>query len=301
MRYEFITADVFTARRFGGNQLAVFPDAAGLEDATMQRIAREFNLSETVFAFPPENPHHTRRLRIFTPASEIPFAGHPTVGTAYVLATTGAIALSDDRTHIVFEENAGPVPVTIFAQDGIATGAQLTAPRAPEYAPAPEAAAIAAALGLDAGDLMAGEYGPQVASAGTPFLIVPLRDLGALARARVVSGAWDALDCAGCTGVFMLVFEGEPGAVRLRARMYAPAFGVPEDPATGSACAALGGYLGVRAQQDGTLRWTVEQGVEMGRPSLLEVEADVYGGVVERTRVGGRAVLVSEGWMETGH
>jgi trans-2,3-dihydro-3-hydroxyanthranilate isomerase len=132
MRYRFVIADVFTDQPFGGNPLAVLPDARGLDDALMQKIAREFNLSETVFVLPPEAPAHTRRLRIFTPATEVPFAGHPTVGTALVLARLGEVPLQGATTRIVFEEGAGPVPVTITAAHGQAAFAQLSAPQAPE-------------------------------------------------------------------------------------------------------------------------------------------------------------------------
>lgn len=300
-RYAFYTADVFTHRRFGGNPLAVLPDARGLTAESMRAIAREFNYSETVFVLPPDNPAHTRRLRIFTPSAEMPFAGHPTVGTAFILASIGEIALDGDMTRIVFEEGVGPVPVSIRAEGGKPVFSQLTAARLPEFGPPPPLAAdLAGALSLDPADLLEGEYAPQAVSCGVPFLFVPLRDRAALARVRVnperysrLLGNWWAKES------FLFCFDPELPGSDLRARMFAPALGIAEDPATGAAATALAGYLGARAaQSSGMLRWVVEQGFEMGRPSLLEVEADLRDGQVSEIRVGGASVMVSQGTME---
>jgi trans-2,3-dihydro-3-hydroxyanthranilate isomerase len=303
MRYQFYTADVFTDRMFGGNPLAVFSDARGLDDATMQRIAREFNLSETVFVLPPDNPAHTRRLRIFTPAGELQFAGHPTVGTAFVLAQVGALGpLEGERAAIVFEEGVGPVPVTIFLRDGQPTGAQLTAAKLPAAGQLPVAAAdLAAMLGLDPAEIGYGDYGPEaVSSGGTPFTIIPLRDRAALARARVRLELWERhLAGSWAPEVYPICFDPELPGSDLRVRMFAPSLGIAEDPATGAAATALAGYLAPRAGLvDGTLRWVLEQGFEMGRPSILEVEADMAGGQLRAVRVGGAAVMVSEGRFE---
>lgn len=300
-RYTFYTADVFTHRRFGGNPLAVLPDARGLTAESMRAIAREFNYSETVFVLPPGNPAHTRRLRIFTPGAEMPFAGHPTVGTAFILASIGEIALDGDMTRIVFEEGVGPVPVSIRAEGGKPVFSQLTAARLPEFGPPPPLAAdLAGALSLDPADLLEGEYAPQAVSCGVPFLFVPLRDRAALARVRVnperysrLLGNWWAKES------FLFCFDPELPGSDLRARMFAPALGIAEDPATGAAATALAGYLGARAaQSSGMLHWVVEQGFEMGRPSLLEVEADLRDGQVSEIRVGGASVMVSQGTME---
>lgn len=295
--FPFVTADVFTTRRFGGNQLAVFPHAQGLDAALMPRIAREFNFSETTFVLPPEDPRHTRRVRIFTPGGELPFAGHPTVGTAFVLAAIGDIALAGAETRIVFEEGVGPVPVMIRAENGGAGFAQLTVAQLPEVGPPPPAtAALARALGLDAADVPAGP-GVEAVSCGVPFLFVPVRDRAALGRCRVrlddferaLAGYWTAK-------VFAFCDEPELSGSHYRARMFAPGIGVPEDPATGSACAAFAGYLASRdPRRDGTLRWVVEQGFEMGRPSILEIEADKQAGAITAVRVGGNSVLVSRG------
>jgi trans-2,3-dihydro-3-hydroxyanthranilate isomerase len=308
MRYRFVTADVFTDQPFGGNPLAVLPDARGLDDALMQKIAREFNLSETVFVLPPESPAHTRRLRIFTPTTEVPFAGHPTVGTALVLARLGELPLQGAITRIVFEEGAGPVPVTLFAQDGAAprghaTFAQLSAPQAPELLAERPAALIASALSLTPSDLIAGQGLPRVVSCGLPFLLVRLTDRRALARARLNRSVWER-QFAGSPAALIFLFttaDDENGAdgYDVQARMFAPGSGVDEDPATGSAAAALGGWLGLTSPlADGTIRCVIAQGLEMGRPSRLEVEVDKRAGAIAAVRVGGAAVLVSEGTIE---
>jgi trans-2,3-dihydro-3-hydroxyanthranilate isomerase len=296
--FDFVTADVFTRDRFGGNQLAVFPDAAELPPELMQPIAREFNFSETTFVLPPTDPKHTRRVRIFTPGGELPFAGHPTVGTAFVLASRGDIDLTGRETRIVFEEGVGPVPVMVRSTDGTPSFAQLSVAQLPEFgAPPPSARALAGMLGLEDSDVLTGEFAPEAVSCGVPFLIVPVRDRRALARATVRADAFEkVLGDYWTSKVFFYCDEPELPGSHFRARMFAPAIGVPEDPATGSACAAFGGYLAKRDKRtDGTLRWVVEQGFEMGRPSLLEVEADKCAGVTSGVRVGGNSVLVSKG------
>jgi trans-2,3-dihydro-3-hydroxyanthranilate isomerase len=300
MELRFHTLDVFTDRVFGGNPLAVFPDGRGVGGETMQRIARELNLSETVFVLPPDDPAHTRRLRIFTPAAELPFAGHPTVGTAFLLAALGEVPLAGEETGIVFEEGVGPVPVRIRARDGRPVFAELTAARLPERGPPPPPrGALAALLGLAEDDLLDGEWAAEGVSCGVPFLFVPLRDRAALGRARVEPARWEAL-LAGwwAPHLYVLALDPELPGSDVRARMFAPAMGIAEDPATGGAASALAGYLAWRSpRRDGTLRWTVEQGFEMGRPSILRVEADVRGGEVAAVRVGGASVLVAEGVM----
>jgi trans-2,3-dihydro-3-hydroxyanthranilate isomerase len=296
--FQFYTCDVFTSDRFGGNQLAVFPDARDLDPALMQPIAREFNFSETTFVLPPSDSANTRRVKIFTPGGELQFAGHPTVGTAFVLATIGAIPLKGAETRIVLEEGVGPVPVTIRQENGQPGFAQLSVAQLPMVGPpAPSAADLAKCLGLDAGDTMSGEWGPEGRSCGTPFLMVPIRSRKALARARVNMDAWEAVLGSYWTNkVFFFCNEPELKGSHYRARMFAPAIGVPEDPATGSACAGFAGYLADRDQRaDGPLRWRVEQGFEMGRPSLLDLEVDKKSGAVTAVRVGGNSVLVSKG------
>lgn len=329
MEYDFHTVDVFTDRIFGGNPLGVFPDARGMSDATMQRVAREMNLSETVFLLPPETPDGTRRVRIFTPAQEVPFAGHPTVGSAYFLAETGAVELGPEGGTLVLEENVGPVPVSVEMEGGRPARTVLTAAVPPEYRPvewSPEE--VAAMISLEVDDLAGadrheqgggapgsdgaaeapGETGagislePEWVSCGLPYLVVPVADIDAARRSALELTTWQRLTAdAWNRFVYVVALEGEGEGVDVHVRMYAPSAGVPEDPATGSAAAALGGYLGKRVgcrHGDGTYRWRVEQGLEMGRPSLLDVEADVVDGEVEAVRVGGRSVLVSRGTME---
>jgi trans-2,3-dihydro-3-hydroxyanthranilate isomerase len=302
-RYRYYTADVFTEFPFGGNQLAVFPDARGIPVDRLQDVAREFNFSETTFVYPASDPAHTRRVRIFTPGAELPFAGHPTIGTAHVLAATGELPASAADTHIVLEELVGPVPVSIRWRDGAPYFCQLTAAMLPEEGPpAPARAELAEVLGLAADDLLDGEWAPRGFTCGVPYLFVPLRDRGAVARARVRIDAWERT-LAGTWAAELLVFarEGERAGSDFHGRMFAPAFGIAEDPATGSAAAALAGYLARRTpQREGTLRWRLEQGFEMGRPSILDIEADVSEGVPTAVRVGGASVLVCEGTMAIG-
>lgn len=296
----YVTADVFTDRRFGGNQLAVFPDARHIPPEQMLDITREFNFSETTFVLPPEDPRHTRRVRIFTPEREMPFAGHPTVGTAHVLAHLGEVRLMGPTTRIVFEEGVGPVPVTIRAEGGHPAFAQLSVAKLPETGPTPPPpVALAEILSLAPADILQNVYAPGGVSCGLPFLFVPLVDRHAVARARVRLDAWERLLGDYWTReIFVFALDPERDGSDIRARMFAPGLNVTEDPATGSACAALGGYLGMRsAQADGTLRWVVEQGFEMGRPSILEVETDKAAGQITGVRVGGSSVVVCEGTM----
>ena len=294
----FCTLDVFTDTRFGGNQLAVFPDARGLDSDQMAVIAREFNLSETAFVLPPENPAHTRRVRIFTPASELPFAGHPTIGTAHALAALGHIPLTGDLTKIVFEEGVGPVPVSIRSRGGVPVFAELSVAKLPETGtPPPSRSALADLLSIEVADLTGGTWSPQSVSTGVPFLFIPVRDRNVLKRVRVKPDRWDAiLKASWAPEVFVFSRDPEREGSHIRARMFAPGMGIGEDAATGSAAAALGGYLAARdPAKDGTLRWVVEQGFEMGRPSMLEVEVDKKGGAITAVRVGGQSVLVSRG------
>ena len=299
MNCRFVTADVFTSQPLEGNPLAVFPDARGLSDDLMQRIAREFNLSETVFVLPPDEPQNTRCLRIFTPKAELPFAGHPTVGAAYVLAALGEIPLTGPETRIVFEEAVGPVPVLIRSEEGRPVFTQLTAAKLPEQGPTPpDAAELAEMLSLAPADVLSHEEDyPQGFSCGSPFLFIPLRGRDALRRARLRMDVWEEVLLGGwAREVFLFCREPELPGSHIRARMFAAELGIGEDPATGGAVSALGGYLGIRApESDGTLAWVVEQGFEMGRPSLLHLEVDKQGGEITAVRVGGSSVLVSEG------
>ena len=307
MPYKYHTLDVFTEVAFGGNQLAVLPDARGLTDEQMTTLTREFNYSETVFVFPPSDPKNTRRVRIFTPGSELPFAGHPTVGTAFLLAAIGEIALDGDETRIVLEEGVGPVTVLVRSKDGKPYFTQLSAAKMPERGPMScDVATMASMLSLSVDDIdVAGPYAIEAYSAGVPFLFVPLRDLATLGRAKLNRDVWEKTIKDSWAPEVFLFTEHEESVARggvtkgdavLQARMFAPAMGVIEDAATGSAAAAFGGYLASRSsRKDGMLKYLVHQGVEMGRPSQLFVETDVAAGEVKAVRVGGASVLVASG------
>ena len=301
MLARYLTCDVFTNRKFCGNQLAVFPDAREIAPDLMPQIAREFNYSETTFVLPPADPSHTAKVRIFTPGGELQFAGHPTVGTAHVLAAIGNIALTGDETRIVLEEGVGPVPVMIRSRGGKPEFAQLSVAKLPEVGPPPPSnEKLAAMLSLSPSDLVGGEMMPQAVSCGTPFLFVPLTDRRAVGRSRAKPDLFEStLNGYVTDKVFVFAMDPESHDHHVRARMYAPAIGVPEDPATGSAAVAMGGYLAARDPRfEGTLRWVVEQGFEMGRPSILEVEADKQAGKVTAARVGGSTVMMCEGTID---
>jgi trans-2,3-dihydro-3-hydroxyanthranilate isomerase len=307
-RLRFITCDVFTDRPFGGNQLAVFPSVADLPTTTMQAIAREFNFSETTFVEKTERAGCTCKVRIFTPRNELPFAGHPTLGTAHVLVHAGGVpgaaaaggAVGGGHVDLVFEEGVGPVKVRVTLDAGRPVFAELTAAKLPEQvAPPPDAAALARVLSLAPDDLAGGAFAPQAWSCGIPFLFVPVRSRQVLERARMDTTQFEktlanyaAPDC------FVFAIDPPGGAAEpvIRARMFAPAEGIEEDPATGSAAAALSGYLAARDDSRATtLRWTVHQGVEMGRPSLLKVTAERGPGGLTSVRVGGATVVMTEG------
>lgn len=301
VRYRVYTADVFTDRAFGGNQLAVLPNARGLTDKQMLSVTREFHYSESVFVLPPDDPSNTRKLRIFTPGGEIPFAGHPTIGTAHVLAAIGEIPLEGESTSIAFEEGVGRVPVTIQSESGTPVFAELTAPQLPEFdEELPSITDLAKALSLRPDDILNDDLAPEIVSCGVPYLVVPVRDRAALARAQIDRAQWNPTFADYATSeVYLICRDPERTESDLRARMFAPNVGIDEDPATGSAAAALAGYLGIRDEtRDDTLRWVVEQGVEMDRPSVLYVEADKRDGEIVAIRVGGSTVMIGEGTIE---
>lgn len=288
--------DVFAEAPFGGNQLAVFPEADSIAPDLMQRIARELNLSETVFLLSSTEPGILRRLRAFTPSMELPFAGHPTIGAAYLLVDLGAVPLTDSGARFTLLANVGPVPIVVQRRPEGGVFVQLTAAQSPQAGPpAPSAATLAAILQLPEEDLE--PEGAQAVSAGLPFLFVPLKGRAALRRARVHFDRWQT-ELSTWWAPHVVVFCREPDhpEADLSVRMFAPLMGIVEDPATGAAAAAMAGYLGWRSpERDGTLRWTLEQGVDMGRPSLLRIEADKVAGQVTTSRVGGSAIRIGEG------
>ena len=297
MRYPYYICDVFTATRFGGNQLAVLPHADGLSDRQMQQVAREFNFAETTFVLPSE-AGHTRRVRIFTPTTEVPFAGHPNIGTAFALATAGELGPIDASITVTFEEKAGVVPISIHRREGQPIWCELSAPERLSLGKTISARALAAAVSLAPDDVVTTTHSPQVASVGLPFLMAELKDRAALERARVNPDGLDGLIAEGVTpDVHLYTLAADD--FDIRARMFAPRDGVPEDPATGSANCALAGLLShYHAAADGSFHWRIAQGVEMGRPSVLEARAEKREGVVADTWIGGASVLVSEGLIE---
>ena len=297
MKIPFYTCDVFTDQPFGGNQLAVFPDASSIPGSMLQSIAREFNFSETTFVYPPNDPSHTRRVRIFTPGGELPFAGHPTVGTAITLASIGDVPLNGEETKIIFEELVGPVPVTIRSNNGIPVFAQLTAAKLPEFSlTAPSAEQLSEVLSLTREEIIDVQYPIQFVSVGFPFLYIPVKNREALGRIRINTSVMEQLKLK---EIFVFTDDAEQKDFHFRARMFAPLLGIAEDPATGSAAASFAGYLAsLDPLKSGTLKWNIEQGFEMGRPSLLYIEADKNNGVTTAVRVGGNAVMVTEGVID---
>jgi trans-2,3-dihydro-3-hydroxyanthranilate isomerase len=297
--YRYYICDVFTSTRFGGNQLAVLPEAQGLTDRQMQQITREFNFSESTFVLPAEQGH-TRRVRIFTPTAEIPFAGHPNVGTAFTLATTGALGSINGTMTVTFEEKAGLVPVEIRRRDG-GIWCELSAPERLSLGKTVPVEMLAAAVSLDPGDVVTSTHPPLVASVGLPFILAELKDRAALARARIYGPGFDAIAALGIKPPDIHLYVRSADEFDIRARMFAPYDGVPEDPATGSANCALAALLSHHAPaRDGSSSWRIAQGVEMGRPSVLEARAEKRDGVVVGAWVGGSSVLVSEGVIDAG-
>jgi len=296
MRRRYFTLDVFTTKRFAGNPLAVVLESAGLETAVMQAIAREFNLPETVFVYPPGDPKHRARVRIFTPGRELPFAGHPTVGTAVLLAHLDG---GEGARDIVLSEQVGPVACKVRPGRG-GGHASFDIPKLPErIGPVPDVARLAAALSLKPGDIGFDGFVPERWAAGNGFSFVPVTGLDAIARARPDMGRWtDALGPNDPPGVFLFCREVAEIGHAFHARMFAPALGIAEDPATGSAVAALAGPLAAAKPGDGQHAYAIEQGYEMGRPSLLNLTVEIRGGTLSGATVGGDAVLVGEGAIE---
>jgi trans-2,3-dihydro-3-hydroxyanthranilate isomerase len=296
MQRQFATLDVFTGRRFAGNPLAVVLDAEGLDATVMQAVAREFGHPETVFVLPAAEPGHRARLRIFTPAREIPFAGHPTVGTAVLLGLRDRAGVGHS---MVLEEAIGPVRCVLEKAGGDGGFVRFTAPQLPsETGPAPGAAAIAAGLGLAPADIGFGPFRPARFSAGNPLTFVPVSGLAAIARCRPVPGAFaEAFGAMGLAYVYCA--ETASPAHQFHARMFAPEHGIPEDPATGSAGAAFPGVIAKFAPPaDGGHVIRIEQGYEMGRPSLIAVTMTVAGGAIGAVAIGGEAVVVTSGTID---
>ncbi len=280
---DYLIYDVFTETPFGGNPLAVIPDATALPEADLQRIAREFNLSETAFVYPPESVDGDAKVRIFTPSQEIPFAGHPTIGTTLALHDLGKI-----RADAVLELGVGPIPVSV--RDG---SAELATQVPLKTWHDPPAEVVAAAISAETEVVSLANHAPVIASVGLPFAIAELTDRAALAAAAPNTEAFRAFEPAWPTETHFDLLVYVRDGQNIEARMFAPLDGIPEDPATGSAAAALTAFLG---WLDGrSQRFEISQGVDMGRPSVIRTAVDVVDGASKEVRVAGTAVRVMEG------
>jgi len=299
---RYAVLDVFTSRPLEGNPLAVVLDADGLDTAAMQRIAGEFNLSETVFVLPADNPAHSARLRIFTPTRELAFAGHPTVGTACLLASQRFASMPDGIDAVLaLEEEVGLVRAAVRLKPDAPAYAEFDMPRLPE-ADALELGGkteIALALGLLPGEVGFENHVPSVWGAGNhPFAFVPVAGVAAMRKAKPDAAGWAAA-FGSCPWVYLYCRETLFHDSSFHARMFAPGAGIVEDPATGSAVAAMTGVINhFDDLPDGTYRYRIEQGFEMGRPSLIDLEIEVGGSKVTAGRIGGHAVRVMQGTLE---
>jgi trans-2,3-dihydro-3-hydroxyanthranilate isomerase len=302
MKLTFYTLDVFTHKKFCGNPLAVVMDADGLSTEQMQTICREFNLSETTFVLKPDDPSHTAKVRIFYPGGEMPFAGHPTLGTAALLAELKQKPGCSFETNITLELKAGLTPVRITRIADKVSGI-FTAPVVPYHTDVvlPGASDVAKALHLDVGDIGFDGHGIASLEGGPRFFYVPVKSRAALQKSKVIEPYWSALirPMNGIDAAYIYTRGGDASVTQFRARMYSPTGGIAEDPATGSATALLAAQLLTAEKlQDGTHKWKLEQGYEMGRPSDLNLEADVKNGKLFAVRVGGGAVRMMDGFLE---
>ncbi|MBV8770079.1 MAG: PhzF family phenazine biosynthesis protein [Hyphomicrobiales bacterium] len=299
MSRRFYTLDVFTSEVLAGNPLAVVLDAQGLDDKRMQAIAKEFNLSETVFVSEPAQSRHRASLRIFTPGRELPFAGHPTVGTAVLLAILDRDGEPGETTFDL-EERVGPVPCTLTISSAERGEAVFTIPRLPErVGDLPAKTKLAKALGIETGDIGFGDHQAAIYSAGVPFACVPLRNRDAVTRAGPQGESFDRAFAAvspGAPNAYVYCADPLDRAHAYHARMFAPAMGVREDPATGSAAAAFAGVIMASDKpDDGEHRFVIEQGDAMGRPSRITLMLAVADGRLRQAKIGGQAIIVSEG------
>jgi trans-2,3-dihydro-3-hydroxyanthranilate isomerase len=298
MQRRYVTVDVFTQRAFGGNQLAVVLDAQGLSAAQMQALAAEFNYAETTFVLPPWAAAHTAHVRIFTPRTELPFAGHPNVGTAVVLARHREAQGDPPFERMLFEEAAGLVPIRVLRDGDAIVGAELTAPEALRLGSKVSALDAAECLSLSVADVALSCHPPIVASVGLPFLVAELANQDALRRARPNTLTHERiLPPLGTDAIFAYCRGSAPQ--ELHARMFSPLDGINEDPATGSAAAATVSLLAaLRPDRDEEVAWRIEQGIEMGRPSLVFGRTDKRDGVVTAVHIAGHAVQVMSGLID---
>lgn len=296
MSRRFVTLDVFTDTPFAGNPLAVVLDSEGLDDAAMQRIAGEFNLSETVFVLPPTETRHKARLRIFTPTRELPFAGHPTLGAAILLALHDAKSGLTDATAFGLEETIGTVACVVEAGEGRGRG-RFKLPILPQYdGEGPDATLLAQMIGLETQDIGFGRHVPSRHTAGPAFLFVPVNTRAKLDAARVDLAAFSTLDPQ--TALYLYAVDPEGLGLRFQTRMFAPHLGVMEDPATGSAAAAFAGVMmEFEPLGDGEHDVLIRQGVAMGRPSEIALQLVIESGALQSVEIGGSAVVMSEGTL----
>ncbi len=297
---HFELLDVFTTSRFSGNGLAVVKGAGDLTDQQMQAIAREFNQSETVFILPTQNPAHSARIRIFTPASELPFAGHPTVGTAVMVAINqlGNVSGEEDAI-VVLEENVGPVRIGVSFRPDKQPFAEFDIPQMPvEMEHTPTNDELSLVLGLPTSEIGFENHRPSCFEAGMPFVLIPVRNLDVIGRAIVDEKAMLKLLGTQHQEVYLYCRETVKRSCSFHARMFAPTLGISEDPATGAAAAALAGAVMKFDQPStGTKNYIIEQGVEMGRPSEIHLELVVKDGL-KNVRIGGHVVKVASGLLE---
>ena len=296
MRYKYFICDVFTHQRFNGNQLAVLPDAQGLSDCQMQAIAKEFNFSETTFVFPPEYGH-TRKVRIFTPTTEVPFAGHPNIGTAFALANEGLFGDIKETMEVTFEEKAGLVPVSIILDSSDQIWCELAAPEPLSIGDSVPADMVAKSLSLNEVDIVTDIHSPETASVGLPFLFVEIASLSALQIAQINTKELDKLIKEGVPSYIHLYCRKVEG-FDIRARMFAPLDGVFEDPATGSAnCALIALLTHYDSAPNSDCEWRISQGTEIGRPSVLYGRTQKRNGEITGVWIGGNSGLVSKGTL----
>lgn len=300
IRYHLV--DVFTDRPFGGNQLAVFTDARGLSSETMQAIASEMNFSETAFVLPPEDSRHDYRLRIFTPAVELPMAGHPTVGTAFVLAVEGMIGSSDAVATINLEEGVGVIPVRIEWRRNAPAYIQMSQPLPVFGSRFTDAGVIAEMLSIEQRAILETGLPMQVVSCGVPFLFVPVQRIQDARNIRFRRDVWGrALQDFEAQHVFVFTQETEFAGSTVHSRMFAPALGINEDPATGGASGPLGCYLAryrvLPVDADGAVELISEQGIEMGRPSFIRIRIEQKGEAISAVKISGQCHLMGEGFL----
>jgi trans-2,3-dihydro-3-hydroxyanthranilate isomerase len=296
-KFRYVLVDVFTNRAFGGNPLAVFPDGQGLDEVQMRALANELHLSETTFVLPARQAGHDYQVRIFTPSVELPMAGHPTIGTSFVLAHEGMISLGEGTTRITLEEGVGPVPVSIQFDGSRISQIEMQQPL-PEFGPRFEQREVMAdMLSLSIHDL--DEALPiQIVSCGVPFLYIPVRSIAAMKRIRFKTEVFERELSNNSASVFVFARGGEEPGSTVHSRMFAPNMGIPEDPATGAASGPLGSYLvryGLVEAENGVADLVSEQGIEMGRPSFVRIRVEQRGDEITGVYVGGECHFMGEG------